>query len=429
MDTIFALATATGKSGVAVIRISGSAAHEACKRLGVCLSDHDRRLVSIRNLNGEFIDQAFALSFAKGRSFTGESVIELHTHGSPAIVSSVLRLLASVGLRQAEPGEFTRRALENGILDLAQVEGLADLIDAETEAQRKQAVKVFRGALGDLVEAWRKKIIRATALLEATIDFADEEVPEDVFPEVTALLYSVRSEICREAEGVSIRERLRDGFEIALVGAPNVGKSTLLNYLAGRDAAMTSSIPGTTRDVIEVRMDLFGLPVTFLDTAGLRETDDALERLGIDRGKERAELADIRIGLLDELSDWPDNIDKDVDFLVCSKGDVGKSVPGVMSISGKTGLGVDNLLLQIQEALEKKISGSGIAMRARHEISMREALDILEEVLIKLNDERPMVDFVAEDLRRMILKLDILVGRVDVEDLLGEIFSSFCIGK
>ncbi|MFT6075012.1 MAG: tRNA modification GTPase, partial [Yoonia sp.] len=256
--------------------------------------------------SGELLDEALILCFDAGKSFTGEEVVELQLHGSPAVVSAVMRVLGSNSeLRQAEAGEFTRRALENGRLDLAEVEGLADLIDAETESQRKQAVRVFSGALGALADGWRTKLIRAAALLEATIDFADEEVPFDVTPEVRELLDSVASEMQREADGVRAAERVRDGFEVAIIGAPNVGKSTLLNMLAGRDVAITSEIAGTTRDVIEVRMDLNGLPVTLLDTAGLRETDDIVEGLGVARAQERAERADLRIHLILDDSQIP----------------------------------------------------------------------------------------------------------------------------
>ncbi|NBB81637.1 MAG: tRNA uridine-5-carboxymethylaminomethyl(34) synthesis GTPase MnmE, partial [Verrucomicrobia bacterium] len=299
MDTIFALSTAPGKAGVAIIRVSGAAAFQAVEPLVDSLPAPRRSgLRSVKSPDGDVLDTALVLTFEAGHSFTGETTVEIQCHGSRAVVSAILDALGRQdGLRPAQPGEFTRRALENEMLDLAQVEGLADLIDAETEAQRKQAVRVLSGQLGARAEEWRRKLIRAAALLEATIDFADEEVPEDVSPEVSELLESVRAELDKEIAGVGSAERIREGFEVAIVGAPNVGKSTLLNVLAGRDAAITSEVAGTTRDVIEVRMDLSGLPVTLLDTAGLRTTEDEVESIGVDLAMKRAKAADLRVFL------------------------------------------------------------------------------------------------------------------------------------
>ena len=429
MDTIFALASAAGKAGVSIIRISGDRSLMACEALGARLDKHDRKLVSLRAKDGSLIDQAFAISFEPGRSFTGEQVVELQTHGSPAVVSIVLKWLGDFGLRPAEAGEFTRRALDNGQLDLAQVEGLADLIDAETEGQRRQAVRVFRGELGELASNWREKLLRSAALLEATIDFVDEEVPVDVYPEVRELIENVASEVMREASGVRIRERVRDGFEVALVGPPNSGKSTLLNRLAGREAAITSDIAGTTRDVLEVRMDLDGLPITILDTAGLRESGDELEEIGIARGQARAADADVRVHLLAALDDAKPVGEQGFDIFVISKSDTPPENPNSMGVSGKTGEGVDDLLHAISTHLQTKLASAGVATRTRHEVALKTAALSLEAVLSMLEDESVPVDLLAEDLRRAIRSLDSLIGRVDVENVLGEIFSSFCIGK
>ena len=428
MDTIFALASAAGKAGVSIIRISGPNALSNCAVMGAVLDQHDRRLVKLTSIDGSLIDLAFAISFAPRRSFTGEQVVELHTHGSPAIVTAVLDRLSNLDVRLAEPGEFTRRAMENGMLDLAQVEGLADLIDAETESQRRQAVRIFQGALGDLASGWRLSLVRAAALLEATIDFVDEDVPVDVYPEVMTLIGNVTNQVRYEAAGVRIRERVRDGFEVALVGPPNSGKSTLLNRLAGREAAITSDIAGTTRDVIEVKMDLNGLPITILDTAGLRESDDILEGIGIERGKDRALAADVRIHLLDDL---PINNDQSVfglDLYVKSKADL-ESNPIDQAVSGVTGYGMDHLLDQISSYLREQLAGAGIATHTRHQMALEAAAVALDSVTLGLNAVNTPVDLLAEDLRIAIRSLDSLIGRVDVENVLGEIFSSFCIGK
>jgi tRNA modification GTPase len=428
MDTIYALASAAGKAGVSIVRISGPDALKNCAIMGAVLDQHDRRLVKLIADDGCLIDRAFAISFAPRRSFTGEQVVELHTHGSPAIVSAVLKRLSSLDVRSAEPGEFTRRAMENGMLDLAQVEGLADLIDAETESQRRQAVRVFQGALGDLAASWRSSLVRAAALLEATIDFVDEDVPVDVYPEVKELIEIVTKEVRYEADGVRVRERVRDGFEVALVGPPNSGKSTLLNRLAGREAAITSDIAGTTRDVIEVKMDLEGLPVTILDTAGLRESDDILEGIGIARGKDRALAADVRIHLVNVLPTNDDQSDFGLDLYVKSKADL-EIDPLDQAVSGITGYGMDRLLDQISSYLRSQLAGAGIATRTRHQMALEAAAVALDSVISGLNTVSTPVDLLAEDLRIAIRSLDSLIGRVDVENVLGEIFSSFCIGK
>jgi len=426
MDTIFALASGPGRSGIAVVRISGPGARNAVCRMGVDLPHSGRGLRRLKDASGALLDEALILVFPAGRSFTGEEVVELHLHGSPAIVSVVLRDLGNMpGLRMAEAGEFTRRAMENGRLDLAQVEGLADLIDAETESQRVQALRVFSGALGEKAEAWRARLIRAAALIEATIDFVDEDVPVDVMPEVVALLAGVLDDLRTEAEGVRIRERIRNGFEVAIVGPPNAGKSTLLNRLAGRDAALTSDIAGTTRDVIEVRMDLKGLPVTVLDTAGLREARDAVEELGIERGTERARSADMRVHLCVP-GEGPIMEVMAGDIVITGKADADDDGDGV---SGLTGRGVDRLVDGIAAELGARIIGDGLATRERHREAMIEAADKLDMVIAAAAQPDVAADLLAEDLRSAIRAIERIVGRVDIESLLDEIFASFCIGK
>lgn len=428
MHTIYAIATARGRAGVAVIRVSGPDAWTAAAALSANLPEPRHAALRFLTWQGEVLDQALVLTFADRASFTGEPVVEFHTHGGPAVVSAVLRALAAQpGLRLAEPGEFTRRALENGVLDLAQVEGLADLIDAETEAQRRQAVRVLSGAVGQKVDAWRRDLIRAAALLEATIDFADEEVPVDVSPEVVGLIDGLTVDLTQEAAGIRAAERIRDGFEVAIVGLPNVGKSTLLNALAGREAAITSEIAGTTRDVIEVRMEISGLPVTFLDTAGLRETGDPLERIGIERGIARAKAADLRVFLMDgrpvpgleigigDLCFWAKSDEKPV-----------LSGPG---LSGLTGDGVAFMMDEIGKILLDRIASAGTLVRERHRLAVMSAIAALAEARAEVVRPDSRAELAADHLRTAVRALDRLIGRVDVDDLLGEIFASFCIGK
>ena len=429
MDTIFALASARGKAGVAVVRISGPQAFLAAETLAGSLPEPRKAgLRRLTALDGTYLDQTLVICFEHGASFTGEDVVEFQLHGSTAVVRAVLEELGKFeNLRMAEPGEFTRRALENEQLDLAQVEGLADLLDAETEAQRKQALNVLSGALGEIAESWRRDLIRAAALLEATIDFADEEVPEDVSPEVDDLLSGVMQSLGREVDGAKIAERIRDGFEIAIIGPPNAGKSTLLNALAGRDAAITSEVAGTTRDVIEVRMDLAGLPVTLLDTAGIRESSDQVEAIGIGRAVSRAASADLRIFLLDHPEAKLGINPTEGDIVALGKADLTDGEG--FRISGKTGQGIDRLIEKITSILEDRVQSAGIATRERHRQEMLRAFGALERARIEIEFGQDRAELAAEELRSAVRALDGLVGRVDVEMVLDEIFSSFCLGK
>lgn len=425
MDTIFALATVRGKSGIAVVRISGARAFDALDAFG-CKRPLPRR-ASLRTLisGGVALDEGLVLAFPGPHSFTGEDIVELNLHGSVASVSAVLSVLSSLeGMRLAEPGEFTRRALENERLDLAQVEGLSDLIEAETEAQRRQALRVLSGALGEKAQTWRFDLLRAAALLEATIDFVDEDVPVDVLPEVSELISRTRESLAREIDGVGIAERIRDGFEVAIVGRPNVGKSTLLNALAGRDAAITSEIAGTTRDVIEVQMDLGGLPVTVLDTAGIRSSEDLVESIGVDRALDRAARSDLCVILLESRDEAPPIAPRPDDIVAVAKSDLGEG-----DFSALTGEGIDDLVKSVSSVLQARAAQVGVAIRERHRVSMARANTSLGIALDRLNASPDLAEVIAEELRDSIRALDSLVGRVDVEHILDEIFSSFCIGK
>ena len=427
MDTIFALASAPGKAGISIVRLSGPLAINVAEKLTKSkLKEKQPNLRVIYDSDNHFIDQALILIFRKPYSFTGENVVEFHLHGSSAVVSSVIKLLGNFkGLRSAEAGEFTRCALENGKIDLAQVEGLADLIDAETDAQHKQAARIFNGALGEKTKEWRAKLVKAGALLVATLDFADEEVPEEVTPEVEKLINMVLSDLDKEIIGVHTAERIRSGFEVAIVGAPNLGKSTLLNYLVGRDAAITSNVSGTTRDVIEVKLDLRGLPVTILDTAGIRKSDDKVEEIGISRALERSSLSDLRI-VLTEDGEYPLGLKKkDTDIICIAKDDQGNRG----GVSGKTGAGIDRLKNNIWDILNNKAQYVGIATRERHKSSMVNAKKFLGNAVVSLRDGPEYYDITAEEIRAATSALDSLIGRIGVEDVLDEVFSSFCLGK
>ena len=427
MDTIFALASAPGKAGISIVRLSGPLAINVAEKLTKSkLKEKQPNLRVIYDSDNHFIDQALILIFSKPYSFTGENVVEFHLHGSSAVVSSVIKLLGNFkGLRSAEAGEFTRCALDNGKLDLAQVEGLADLIEAETDAQHKQAARIFNGALGEKTKEWRAKLVKAGALLVATLDFADEEVPEEVTPEVEKLINMVLSDLDKEIIGVQTAERIRSGFEVAIVGAPNLGKSTLLNYLVGRDAAITSNVSGTTRDVIEVKLDLRGLPVTILDTAGIRKSDDKVEEIGISRALERSSLSDLRI-VLTEDGEYPVGLKKrDTDIICIAKDDQGNRG----GVSGKTGAGIDRLKNNIWDILNDKAQYVGIATRERHKSSMVNAKKFLGNAVVSLRDGPEYYDITAEEIRAATSALDSLIGRIGVEDVLDEVFSSFCLGK
>lgn len=389
------------------------------------------RHMSLRRIllpDGEVVDEGLVVWFAADASFTGEEAGELQLHGSPAVLDAVLRRLGSMaGLRHAEPGEFARRAFEAGRLDLAQVEGLADLIEAETEAQRRQAVRVAQGAVGKIAGRWRERLLRALALVEAGIDFSDQDLPEGLMEEVRTLLSDVRQELVAEIDGARMAERVRDGFEVAIVGRPNAGKSTLLNALAGREAALTSELAGTTRDVIEVRMHLDGLPVTILDTAGVREDAAGVEAMGVTRGLERARQADLRVFLLSDQLDTAVLPPRDEDIVVVGKADLQGGA--AMGVSGLTGEGIDSLVTAIAEILSRRAAGAGVVVAARQQRALeacREALDSAAAG-IELAAEAP--ELIAEDIRRGLGALERLVGRFDVEDVLDVVFSGFCIGK
>lgn len=430
-DTIFAQATAPGRAGVAIIRISGPQAVAAAERLGA--GRLSPRRASLQRLvdpeDGTLIDEAILVHFSARASFTGEDVIEIQCHGSPAVIRRLLHLLGRMpGLRIAVPGEFTRRALEYGRLDLAQVEGLADLLAAETEAQRRQAVALAEGRLSARVANWRQQLIECLALVEAVIDFG-EDVPDNVLRTVPERLVGILSDLRESLSGARASERIRSGFIVAICGAPNVGKSTLLNYIAGREIAITSDIAGTTRDVLEVQMEIGGLAVTFLDTAGLRDATDSIERLGIERALQRADAADLRIFLTeDRLYPVYEKHVQDGDLVVRAKADTGADFND-LAVSGLTGAGVGDLLDRISDVLSKRVTGASGLAHARQQEAVSRASSRVEKVLKLLDDPIGDIEFAAEELREAVAALDQLTGRVDVEAVLDVVFRSFCLGK
>lgn len=465
--TIAALASGVGRAGVAVIRVSGPQAGQALSALAGDLPTPRRAARrTLRTPDGEALDEALALWFPAPGSFTGEDVAELHTHGGQAVIAAVLEvLLQQPGMRLAEPGEFTRRAFENGKLDLTQAEGLADLVDAETEGQRRQALRQMQGGLRALYESWRADLLSALALVEAEIDFPDEDLPENLAsranPQIEALAASLNAHLNDAARG----ERVRDGFRVAIIGAPNAGKSSLLNALAGRQAAIVSDIPGTTRDVVEIRLVLAGFPVWIADTAGLREAADSIEAEGVRRALARAEEADLRLVVIDSTAPAavPDAA-RAGDFVVWNKADLAQE-PRLTSPPARGGLRGGHCIepdpttsiartsqdphpaspFQVELALST-LTGAGLpelleALTARvaRELAEQEApalsrarhRELVKQAATEVQSARyaPAPELAGEHLRRAADALGRLTGRIDVEEILGEIFGRFCIGK
>jgi len=444
-DTIFALASGGGPSGVAVLRLSGPAAGEVITTLTGRDLPEPRRAVFVQMKkpgSDDVLDDGLVLWFPGPASFTGEDIAEFQIHGGKAVVAAFLKTLSEIdGLRMAEPGEFTRRAFDNGKMDLTEAEGLADLIHAETEAQRKQALRQMEGALGELYEGWRDRLVRALAHQEAGIDFIEEEdIPEEITSAVTEAVESLKQDIDAHLHDGHRGERLRDGIRIAIIGPPNAGKSSLLNRLARREAAIVSNIAGTTRDVIEVHLDLGGYPVVISDTAGLRESGDVIEEEGVRRAKAAAAQADIRVVVLDGAF-WP-RIDSatqqamaenDDSLIVINKWDIAERKNTTSSgfvvsgtLSAKTGEGLEAFLSKVTAIIERQWEQGATPWltRERHRVSLEEALSALNRYHNEGDEE-----LAAEDLRLAARALGRITGRVDVEDLLDVIFSEFCIGK
>jgi tRNA modification GTPase len=443
-ETIYALSSGAGRAGVAVIRISGPAAGGALEALaGKRPAARKAVLRRLRELgSGETLDRGLVLWFPAPGSVTGEDVAELHVHGGRAVIDGVLEALGRLpGLGPAEPGEFTRRAFENGLLDLTAAEAIADLVAAETAAQRRQAQSQLEGALAALYDGWRERLVGALAHLEAAIDFSDEDLPEAVLAKARPALAELAREIAGHLDDRHRGERLRDGITVAIVGAPNVGKSSLLNTLARRDVAIVAETAGTTRDVIEVRLDLAGYPVIVADTAGLRALDpkaaDPIEAEGIRRARARAETADIRIVVFDVAA--PSNPDglrmvDDRAIIAVNKIDlVKRGAPDriadreALGISTVTGAGIPALLARLGTVVGERFAAGGEApalTRTRHRQALEDCLAALRRA-----GEAELPELAAEDARLAARALGRITGRIDVEDILDVIFRDFCIGK
>ncbi|GJL96446.1 MAG: tRNA modification GTPase MnmE [Hyphobacterium sp.] len=439
VDTIFALATPPGRSGVAVIRVSGGQAGAILDAASVGPRPDPRRAV-LRTLidhEGGTLDRALVLWFPGPASFTGEDCAEFHIHGGPAVMSGLIDRLLELGGRPAEAGEFTRRAFEHGRMDLTEAEGLADLIDSETPAQRQQALAQMNGVLRDLYEAWRAELISVLAMIEGEIDFPDEDdVPDALATSAGSALEALIAALSRHLDDNRRGERIRKGFSIAIIGPPNTGKSSLLNAIAGRDAAIVTDIPGTTRDIVEVAMVLGGFAVTLADTAGLRDTQDVIESEGVRRALTRADSADLVVGVLD--GSGPRNQDmtpvlEKSDIIVLGKSDLPRCLTLPDSrlvnaeVSAKTGSGVEALIESLTEKVHQQLGASEAPAltRARHRRKVGSAL----EALRRAHDKLDFAELAGDDVRLAVRALEELTGRIDVEEVLGEIFSRFCIGK
>jgi tRNA modification GTPase len=440
-ETIFALASGAGMAGLAVVRVSGPNA--LCAGQAICgrmPAERELRPVRMRDpRTGETLDRGMAVWFGQPASFTGEDVVELHLHGGRAVVAGVCAALAAqAGLRLAEPGEFTRRAFDHGKLDLTRVEGLADLVSAETAAQRRQAVQQLEGSLGRLYEEWRARLISVLAHFEAAIDFAEEELPPALVQQSLDKIEGLVHEITLHLDASGPAERIRSGVSIALVGAPNVGKSSLMNCIAGREIAIVSEQAGTTRDVLECHLDLGGYPVLLSDLAGLREAMDPVEAEGIRRARARAESADFILRIYDSTECNPSFLgaagsNDSRSIIVLNKADqadmnwVPKDKKGALFVvSALTGNGIERLLSEVTRRVESlcAVPEEAVFTRHRHRAAVTECHSCLKRAL-GANE----LDMAAEDVRLAVRSLGLITGRVDVEDVLDLIFGEFCIGK
>ena len=440
-NTIYALSTVYGKSGVAVIRISGPSALKTIENLTDIKIDKIKPrytyFTNIYDNNKNILDKSLVIYFKAPFSFTGEDIVEFQIHGSKAVISSILDTFSKINdLRLAEPGEFSKRAFYNNKMDLTEAEGLADLIDAETSEQQKYAIRQMEGNLRGLYEGWRETLLNILAHLEAYIDFPDEELPSDIIDNIQNTVFKVKENILKHLSDGNIGERLRDGFRVVILGEPNAGKSSLLNAIAKREAVIVSDIEGTTRDAIDIHLDINGYPVIFTDTAGLRTTGEQIEQKGIEIAYKKAQDADIIICLFDGLKNIPqdfENIKQNQKIYVANKIDklndkqkTDISNKGYLLISAKHNQGIDALLQNISSKIKDKFtSSSGVLItRQRYRETLHNTINYLSE----FNFDKE-IELSAEDIRLACREIGKITGRIEVDEILDKIFGSFCIGK
>ena len=432
--TIFALSTPESVSAIAVIRISGPDTLNALCMLCRCnvkIFKKKRTLIlkKIYSSDNSLLDEALVVSFEENKSFTNEQMAELHIHGSIIVIKTVMETLSKLPfLRQAFPGEFTQRALENNKLNLTQVEGLSDLLQAETEYQQKQALDTYTGKTNKKITKWKNDVLKILSLIEANIDFYEDVDDTDIIKKVTESIFCLEKDLIKEKKGFKFSESLRSGFIVSIVGKPNSGKSTLINKLAKRNVAITSRISGTTRDIIELRYNLDGIPIVFLDTAGIRKSKNKIEKIGISKSLKKANKSDLRVILSENIEEVLSlGLKKSsLDIVLRPKGDLKGSEP---SISGKTGKGIENLLQEIKERLYSKKISSSVINRTRHLERVNICINYINNIKELVSRDIIELELLANELRGIILNIDSLLGLIDTESMLGEIFSNFCIGK
>ncbi len=432
--TIFALSTPESVSAIAIIRISGPDTLNALCMLCRCnvKSFKKKRTLILKKIyssDNTLLDEALVVSFDENKSFTNEQMAELHIHGSIIVIKTVMETLSKLPfLRQAFPGEFTQRALENNKLNLTQVEGLSDLLKAETEYQQKQALDNYTGKTNKKIIKWKNKVLKILSLIEANIDFYEDVDDTDIIKKVTESIFCLEKDLIKEKKGFKFSESLRSGFIVSIVGKPNSGKSTLINKLAKRNVAITSRISGTTRDIIELRYNLDGIPIVFLDTAGIRKSKNKIEKIGISKSLKKANKSDLRVILSENIEEVLSlGLKKSsLDIVLRPKGDLKGSEP---SISGKTGKGIKNLLQEIKERLYSKKISSSVINRTRHLERVNICINYINNIKELVSRDIIELELLANELRGIILNIDGLLGLIDTESMLGEIFSNFCIGK